>query len=268
MVLRMVCILLLPLWLLAQSEYVVENGKTIILETLETNPQPLKILNKTYVWVAHPKNPAKKISLISIPYRTKSISIPLENRGILKIKEGDYKKEEIYASPAKVKPNKENQERIQREYKEAQGIYAVYSKARYWREPFIYPIKSKITSAYGNARVFNGEVSSYHSGTDFRAVIGTPIHASNNGKVVLAKERFLAGNSVVIDHGEGIFSMYYHCSVLKVKAGDRVKKGDLIALSGDSGRVSGPHLHFGFSVQEVQIDPLDFISQVNILFED
>lgn len=73
-----------------------------------------------------------------------------------------------------------------------------------------------------------------------------PIHASNNGKVVLAKERFLAGNSVVIDHGEGIFSMYYHCSVLKVKAGDRVKKGDLIALSGDSGRVSGPHLHFDF----------------------
>lgn len=265
---KIIGILLLPLWLLAQNEYVVENGKTIILESLETNPQPLKIFNRTYVWVAHPHNPAKKISFISVPYRTKSISIPLENRGILKIQEGNYKKEEIYVSPAKIKPNRENQERIQREYKEAQEIYATYSKERYWSEPFIYPIKSKITSTYGNARVFNDEITSYHSGTDFRAAVGTSIYASNDGKVVLAKERFLAGDSVIIDHGEGIFSMYYHCSALKVKVGDRVKKGDLIALSGDSGRVNGPHLHFGFLVQGVQIDPLDFISQVNFLFKD
>ncbi|MDE5602965.1 MAG: M23 family metallopeptidase [Helicobacter sp.] len=265
---RIIYILLLPLWLLAQSEYIVENGKTIILESLEINPEPLKILNKTYGWIAHPNNPDKKISLISIPYRTKPVSISLKNRGILKIQEGNYQKEQINVSPAKLKPNKENQERIQREYKEAQEIYAIHTKERYWNEPFIYPMESKITSAYGNARVFNGEISSYHSGTDFRAGIGTPIYASNDGKVVLAKERFLAGDSVIIDHGEGIFSMYYHNSVLKVKVGDRVKRGDLIALSGESGRVSGPHLHFGFLVQGIQVDPLDFINQINLLFEN
>ncbi|WP_104722153.1 peptidoglycan metallopeptidase Pgp3 [Helicobacter mesocricetorum] len=265
---RILCVLLLPLWLLAQNEYIVENGKTIILETLENNPQPLKILNKTYVWLTHPSNPAKKISFIGIPYRTKPINISLGNRGILKIQEGNYKKEQIYVSPAKAKPNKKNQERIRKERKETQEIYAIHTKERYWSEPFIYPVESKITSAYGNARVFNGEVSSYHSGTDFRAAVGTPIYASNSGKVVLAKERFLAGGSVIIDHGEGVFSMYYHCNVLKVKVGDRVNKGDLIALSGDSGRVSGPHLHFGFLVQGVQVDPLDFIHQINLLFED
>ncbi|MDE7255263.1 MAG: M23 family metallopeptidase, partial [Helicobacter sp.] len=71
---------------------------------------------------------------------------------------------------------------------------------------------------------------------------------------------------VVIDHGQGIFSMYYHCSELKVSVGDSVKKGDLIALSGNSGRVSGPHLHFGFLVNGAQVDPLDFIDKINLLF--
>ncbi|RAX52964.1 hypothetical protein CCY98_03165 [Helicobacter sp. 11-8110] len=124
-------------------------------------------------------------------------------------------------------------------------------------------MKSKITSEFGNARVFNQEVKSYHSGTDFRAAIGTPIYASNSGKVVIAKDRFLAGKSVVIDHGEGIFSMYYHCSEIKVKEGTRVKQGELIALSGNTGRVSGPHLHFGILVRGAQVDPIDFIAKIN-----
>ena len=71
---------------------------------------------------------------------------------------------------------------------------------------------------------------------------------------------------MVLDHGEGIFSMYYHCSEIKVKVGDVIEKGDLIALSGATGRVSGPHLHFGILVRGAQVDPLDFITQVNALF--
>ena len=135
-------------------------------------------------------------------------------------------------------------------------------KAKYG-ESVLKKLSKTLTSEFGNARVFNQEVKSYHSGTDFRAAIGTPIYASNSGKVVIAKDRFLAGKSVVIDHGEGIFSMYYHCSEIKVKEGTRVKQGELIALSGNTGRVSGPHLHFGILVRGAQVDPIDFIAKIN-----
>ena len=129
------------------------------------------------------------------------------------------------------------------------------------------PMESVVTSHYGNARVFNSELRSYHAGTDFRASIGTPIKAINDGKVVLAKERFMSGNSVIIDHGEGIYSAYFHCSTLKVSLGEYVKKGHIIALSGDTGRVSGAHLHFTIMVQGVSLDALHFISTINALFK-
>jgi murein DD-endopeptidase MepM/ murein hydrolase activator NlpD len=125
------------------------------------------------------------------------------------------------------------------------------------------PMDSKITSDFGNARVFNGSLKSYHSGTDFRAKVGTPVKSVNDGVVVLAKDRFYAGGSVIVDHGEGVYSCYYHMSKYEVKEGDFVKKGQLLGLSGVSGRVTGPHLHFSMRVSGVQVDPLQFINLVN-----
>jgi murein DD-endopeptidase MepM/ murein hydrolase activator NlpD len=125
------------------------------------------------------------------------------------------------------------------------------------------PMKSKITSDFGNARIYNGKTKSYHSGTDFRAKIGTPIIASNDGKIVLAKRRFYAGGSIIIDHGHGIYSCYYHMSRFDVKEGEMVKKNQVIGLSGDTGRVTGPHLHFSIRVGGLQVDPLQFIELVN-----
>ncbi|TLD83474.1 M23 family metallopeptidase [Helicobacter sp. MIT 11-5569] len=247
-------------------EFVVENGKTIILSTKLANPKPIVVNKKTYHWVTHPNDTTRKIAILAIPYYTKPSLVRLENGDAVEIVQGNYKKEAIQASPSKVKPNPKNQERIKKERDEANAIYSNYSQTRLWDSAFAYPMQSKITSAYGNARTFNGEVKSYHSGTDFRAAIGTEIFASNRGKVVIAKNRFLAGGSVVLDHGEGVFSMYYHCSEIKVQVGQIVEKGDLIALSGATGRVSGPHLHFGILVRGAQVDPLDFITQVNGLF--
>ena len=122
---------------------------------------------------------------------------------------------------------------------------------------------SKITSGFGKARLYNEKLKSYHGGTDFRADIGTPLMACNNGKVVLAKERFYAGNSVVRDHGHGIYSCYFHMSRFNVKEGQNINKGDIIGLSGNSGRVTGPHLHFGIRVGGEQVDPLQFIELIN-----
>ena len=87
--------------------------------------------------------------------------------------------------------------------------------------------------------------------------------AANDGVVAIAKDRYYAGGSVVIDHGEGIYTQYYHLSALNVKVGQSVKKGDIIALSGASGRVSGPHLHFGVIAGGVQVNPLNFVKKIN-----
>ena len=179
------------------------------------------------------------------------------------IEDAKYKKERLRVDPSKAKFSKKALIRIKKEAKEAKKIYNHYTKKLYFNSPFILPLHSKITSAFGNKRVFNGILKSYHSGTDFRAKMGTPIIASNRGKVVLVKNRFFAGNSVVIDHGEGIYSGYYHLSKFAVKLGDIVEKGQVIGYSGATGRVTGPHLHFTFHVGGVCVDPLQFVKLVN-----
>ena len=182
----------------------------------------------------------------------------------VEIVEGNYKKEHITVSKSKVNPkSKTVKKRTSKEYKEAMDIYGSVTQKSYVSSAYILPMHSKITSAFGTARVYNNELKGYHSGTDFRAKVGTPIYASNDGVVVLAKDRFYAGGSVLVDHGEGIYSCYYHMSKFDVKEGDKVKKNQKLGLSGKSGRVTGPHLHFSMRVGGLQVDPLQFIELVN-----
>ncbi|MDD3598431.1 M23 family metallopeptidase, partial [Sulfuricurvum sp.] len=120
--------------------------------------------------------------------------------------------------------------------------------------------------AYGSARTYNDTLKSYHGGIDFRALTPTPIQAANDGIVVLAQERYYSGGTIIIDHGEGLYSCYFHLSRFDVKVGDYVTQGQAIALSGASGRITGPHLHFGIMVHGVQTDPLDLMEQIDHLF--
>lgn len=221
------------------------------------------------MWLTNPSNPNQKIAIIKANYRANS-DIVVEHKFSgevwqerFKIKKGDYKKEQITVSSSKVNPPKEVSERIKKEYEEANAIYAKTTPNLLFNSPFILPLNSHITSSFGNARLFNNSLKSYHSGTDFRAAIGTKISASNDGVVVIAKDRYYAGNSVVIDHGGGIYSQYYHLSKLFVKVGDSVKKRDIIGLSGDTGRVSGAHLHYGIAINGVSVDPLSFTKKIN-----
>ncbi|MCV3398572.1 M23 family metallopeptidase [Campylobacter lari] len=215
--------------------------------------------NKVIVSIAMPyKNPKDRKLIAEFKDNSKEeINI--------KFSEGNYKKEFLKVSASKVNPPKEILDRISKEYQEAIKVYNTYTNMALFEGNFAYPLESKITSAFGKARLFNDTLKSYHSGTDFRAASGTKIYASNGGIVRIASNRYYAGNSVVIDHGYGIYSQYYHLSKLNVKAGQKVKKGELIGLSGASGRVTGPHLHFGILVNGVQVDPLDFIAKFNAL---
>ena len=109
---------------------------------------------------------------------------------------------------------------------------------------------------------------SYHSGTDFKAPTGTPIYSVNDGIVKLSSDRYYAGNSVIIDHGHGVYSCYYHLSRLDVKVGQKVKQGEQLGLSGATGRVTGPHLHFSVRVHGVQVDPLQILEVLNTLNDE
>lgn len=261
--------LILTLCLHASS---ITNGTITLLHVDAKETKALMQGDKSIPLLPHPTNTAKKIVLIVAPYAHKS-SIELlhvktsgSEKIILPFLKGGYHEETLLVEPSKVSPPKEALPRIQAEAKEAKELYAITTQKRFWNTPFVAPLNTLVTSAYGNARIFNDTLQSYHSGVDFRAATGTPIAASNDGVVVLAKERYYAGGSVIIDHGEGIYSVYYHLDALKTQVGKVVKKGDIIGLSGATGRVTGPHLHFGFMVRGVAIDPLDFITKINTLF--
>ena len=220
----------------------------------------------------HPSRQDKVIALIAVPYRQsdpiKLLHVKQHEKETFKlpITKGIYAQEVLNVEPSKVSPPKEKLARIKAAAAEAKALYATFTLKRHWNSPFISPLQNPITSEYGTARVFNDTLQSYHSGVDFRAPVGTPIVASNDGVVVIAKERYYAGGSVVIDHGEGIYSVYYHLSSIAPKVGDRVKKGEFLGLSGATGRVTGPHLHFGFMVQGIPVEPLDFMKKFNTLF--
>lgn len=182
-----------------------------------------------------------------------------------KVIDGKYKSETLNVQPSKIKLNDEDKKRVNLEYQEAMLIYKTKTTAKLWNEDFIMPMNSPITSDFGTKRVYNGELRSYHSGIDFKADIGTPIYASNDGIVKIAKDRFYAGNSVIINHGLGIYTCYFHLDKIVVKKNQKVKRGELLGYSGSTGRVTGPHLHFATKVDGTTVEPRNLITLLNSL---
>ncbi len=126
---------------------------------------------------------------------------------------------------------------------------------REWSGKFDAPADAAISDVFGSERIFNGKTSSPHLGLDFRVPIGTPVAAMNSGTVLLARPLYFEGNFVVIDHGQGLLTLYLHLSEFKVKEGDQVKRGQEIGLSGGTGRATGPHLHVAVRWQGTYLDP-------------
>jgi murein DD-endopeptidase MepM/ murein hydrolase activator NlpD len=124
-----------------------------------------------------------------------------------------------------------------------------------WSGNFVTPVTAKPTDSFGMTRVFNEELSSTHRGTDFPVSEGAPVVVSNSGTVVLAKELFYEGNCVIVDHGQRFFTIYMHLSKIEVKAGYKLGKGERLGLSGQTGRVTGPHLHMGVRWNGAYLDP-------------
>jgi len=260
------------------SNSTITNGRTaIIVFNKEKNVQYDKLVvgKRSYRIFNHPLNTKQMYALLPVSYykkpTTQKVEVVYINSNeklsktlFFKIEDGEYKKETIEVQKSKVNPKSEAvKKRTAKEYAQAMKIYGTATPKNYVKSEYIVPMNSKITSSFGKARIYNSTLNGYHSGTDFRAKIGTPIIASNDGKVVLARDRFYAGNSIIIDHGQGIYTCYYHLSEFKVKEGDMVSKAQVIGLSGDTGRITGPHLHFSVRVGGLQVDPLQLIALLN-----
>ena len=154
----------------------------------------------------------------------------------------------------------EDQARANQEGAETSAIYDTFTPERYWTEPFEVPVKgAKDGRNFGHRRVFNGQPRSPHSGADLRATTGTPIYAANRGRVVLAKDLFYSGNAVFIDHGYGLYTTYLHLSDIEVAVGQVVERGQQIGLAGATGRVTGPHLHWGVRLLDARVDPFSLV---------
>jgi murein DD-endopeptidase MepM/ murein hydrolase activator NlpD len=126
---------------------------------------------------------------------------------------------------------------------------------REWSGQFTAPAKAEISAVFGAQRIFNGKTTSTHWGLDFRVPTGTPVAAMNEGTVLLARPLYFEGNFVVLDHGQGLLTLYLHLSEFKVKEGDQVKRGRILGLSGGTGRATGPHLHVEVRWQGTRLDP-------------
>jgi len=158
-------------------------------------------------------------------------------------------------------------ERVRREAKIVRKLWNEPPSPPRWDGPFIMPLDGEVIGPFGRRSIINEQPRAPHSGVDLRAKRGTPVRAVNRGKVVLAADRFFSGLSVFIDHGGGIYSMYFHLDRMAVKQGDMVAKGQVIGYVGSTGRATGPHLHFGVRVNGFRVDPLGLIAMSRRLFE-
>jgi murein DD-endopeptidase MepM/ murein hydrolase activator NlpD len=149
------------------------------------------------------------------------------------------------------------EKRSEEESKKLQAIWRLSTPRRLWQGRFISPVVSQLTSGFGRRRIVNSQPRSPHAGVDLKATTGTPIKAANDGKVVLAEDLYFSGNTVVLDHGLGLYTYYGHCSTMAVKAGDSVARGQVIAEVGATGRVTGPHLHWACRLGEARVNPLE-----------
>jgi murein DD-endopeptidase MepM/ murein hydrolase activator NlpD len=159
----------------------------------------------------------------------------------------------------KVEPNPKDLKRIATETARSDAALSRFTSTQSIQLELLPPIQGVRSDSFGSRRFFNGQPRNPHTGMDIAAPRGTPIHAPAAGKVVESGEFFFNGNTLYIDHGNGLVTMYCHLDTVAVKAGDTVKPGDLLGTVGSTGRVTGPHLHFGIALNRAMVDPALFL---------
>jgi murein DD-endopeptidase MepM/ murein hydrolase activator NlpD len=191
---------------------------------------------------------------------------PVERVGI-PVRAKEFAQERLTLPEHMVTLSPENVARVEREQKLFSNVFAAVTPERLWDGPFSMPVKGTLGSPFGMRRIINAYPRSPHTGVDIKAMEGTPVAASNRGRVVLVGSFFFAGNAVCIDHGEGVYTMYFHLSETCVREGDVVDKGGLIGRVGATGRAQGPHLHWGVRIMGARVDPLTLVEATSVFPE-
>ncbi|HYL09594.1 MAG TPA: M23 family metallopeptidase [Candidatus Acidoferrales bacterium] len=186
---------------------------------------------------------------------------PVKCAALVSVKAGKFTVERLRVAQKFVEPGPEEIARANKERDHLRAIFATMTSERFWQGSFHRPLDdAKSAGNFGRQRILNGEPGSPHGGEDFPAVAGTPVHAPQRGRVALAEELYFSGNTVVLDHGLGLYTFYGHLSAINVTVGQIVEPGTVLGLVGATGRVTGPHLHWGVTLNQARVNPLDLAS--------
>src|SRR2546425_7900092 len=175
----------------------------------------------------------------------------------VRVRKGRFATEKLQVGKQFVEPSPDQIKRAEEERQKLRDIFDRVTPERLWDGKFRIPLDGVTTgSNFGRRRILNGNPGSPHGGMDLPGTSGTAVHATQRGRVALAEELFFSGNTVVVDHGLGIYTFYGHLSEIDVKVGDAVETGALLGKVGATGRVTGPHLHWGLTVERARVNPL------------
>ena len=231
------------------------NGRTVYLNPTPTATEHLGLIS------AHLQTDPKDATLrVEIDYTDGTSEVVSRTISIV---DGDYETQYLTLDSKWTSYDEETLARIQRENNIIGALFKTETSEKLWMDPFMMPLTGRITGEFGLRRYINGEPRSPHSGIDISAVTGTPVLAANDGRAVLVMDMFFSGLSLFIDHGQGLYTMYFHLSEVLVEEGDVINRGDTVALVGSTGRVTGAHLHFGVRHTNNKVNPWDLVNAVS-----
>jgi len=262
-------------WTLRYQPARVVNGAPVLFRV--TTPKPAQTVSAK--WLDHEItfnfDASRKVwfGLAGVSLETKPGTYPIELQAetgsgtpltfkqAIRVQRQRYPKVVVLKVPGRyTAPDPEQLRVIAQDKQIKDQAFKAVTPERQWRGSFQPPVTTSISDVFGVQRVFNGAVQSTHQGLDFHAPTGTPVSAVNAGTVILARPLYFEGNCVVIDHGQGLLTLYLHLSEFSVKEEEHVSKGQQIGFSGGTGRATGPHLHLAVRWQGVYLNPATLLS--------
>jgi murein DD-endopeptidase MepM/ murein hydrolase activator NlpD len=267
----------LTLWLLAPAPIEVtarsrslQPGEIVVLSiTVPDRSDRVRVRAFGHDVAAYPDGDRTWRALVGIDLDVKPGTYPVtvesENRGSrttynLAVTPRVFRTRRLTVNEAFVTPPPSEQARIDREAAMLAAVWGAPAADRLWSSPFVRPVPQEANSAFGTRSIFNGKPRNAHGGADFLSPAGTPIHSPNAGRVAVARDLYFSGNTVIIDHGMGLFSMLAHLSAIDVHEGDQVAAGEILGRVGATGRVTGPHLHWAVRAGGARVDPLSLLA--------
>lgn len=180
--------------------------------------------------------------------------LPVLLSSVLKVDPPGFRERELRVANKYVSPPKAVKARMEADRKAFAAAFAQPFRAPLFAQNFAWPREATVTAPFGDRRSFNGKLQTQHFGVDLDGVTGAPVVAANDGTVVMARDNYASGNTVLVHHGAGLYTAYFHLSRIDVKSGAKVKQGDALGLVGSTGRVTGPHLHWGVKADDRWVD--------------